>query len=407
MSDAIRSQHSADPIRVAMIGGGPGAFIGAVHRAAMRMTGRYRLVAGSFSQSAERSCDMGRELGLDQTRVYSGWEEAIAREATLPEGERCQLIAIVTPNHLHLPVAQAALERGFAVMCEKPMSRTWEEAAALAALARRSRAPFALAHTYLGYPMVREMRRRIAAGELGEIRRVNVIYTQGWLSQEIEAQANKQAAWRTDPALSGPAGALGDIGTHASSLVEFVTGHRIAEVSADITSFGASRAVDDDVSVLFRTAEGAKGTLVASQICTGEENGLSIAAYGTEAGMHWRQEEPNTVWLHPDRAPAQRIRGGADNAYLSAGARAMFRLPSGHPEGFLEALANLYEDFATTIGDPAQRPGELPGSALGLSTMDFVDAVLRNASGEAKWTALRGDRSNGIGDDLTAGETRL
>lgn len=378
----------ACPIRVAMIGGGPGAFIGAIHRSALKLAGSCELVAGCFSRSFEQSRAFGAELGIDPARLYLDWEALIAQEARLPPGKRAELIVVVTPNNLHVPVSKAALESGFHVVCEKPMARTLAEARHLAGFAGGAFPVFALAHTYLGYPMVLEMRQRIAAGDLGEIRRVNVTYTQGWLSSEVEAKDNKQAAWRTDPAISGPAGALGDIGTHASSLAEFVTGDRIFEVCADVTSFGAGRRIDDDAAILFRMAGGAKGSLVASQICSGEENALSISVYGTKAGMHWRQEEPNTLWLKRQGAPDQRIRAGSDRTYLNREALQYCRLPAGHPEGFIEALSNLYLKVFEALNSPSGKTAGLPGAALGLSTMAFVDAVLTNAAGEEKWTRL-------------------
>lgn len=379
---------TARPIRVAMIGGGPGAFIGAVHRAALRLAGLCELVAGCFSRSPEQSRAFGEELGIEAGRLYGDWKALIAQEAQLPIETRAELIVVVTPNSLHVPVSKAALQNGFHVVCEKPMARTFAEALQLAGLAGQGSPVFALTHTYLGYPLVLEMRQRIAAGDLGEIRRVNVTYTQGWLSSEIEADENKQALWRTDPAISGPAGALGDIGTHASSLAEFVTGDRICEVCAEVSSFGAGRQVDDDAAILFRMSGGAKGTLVASQICTGEENALSISVYGTKAGMHWQQEEPNTLWLKRQGAPDERIRAGSDRAYLNSDTLHACRLPAGHPEGFIEALSNLYLKVFEALNSPSGKPSSLPGNALGLSTMAFVDAVLRNAAGTEKWTRL-------------------
>lgn len=380
---------SRRPVRVAMIGGGPGAFIGAVHRTALRMAGKYQLVAGTFSRSPDSSAAYGREIGIDEDRLYGAWNELLEAESRLSSDKRAELIIVVTPNSLHVPISKMALEKGFHVVCEKPMARTLAEARELAAMAKEGSPLFALTHTYLGYPMVAEMRRRIANDELGRVRRVIVNYTQGWLSKEIEASNNKQASWRTDPDASGPAGALGDIGTHASSLIEFVTGDRIAAVSADLTSFGAGRKVDDDVGVLFRMSQGAKGTIVASQICVGDENQLTLSVYGTRAGMHWRQECPNTLWLNRDNAPAERIRSGTNNSYLSDVALESCRLPSGHPEGFIEALSNLYLwVFDAVRRSSDDKSSRLPDASLGLSTMAFVDAVLRNASGAEKWTEL-------------------
>ncbi len=375
-----------------MVGGGRGAFIGAVHRMAARLDDRIQLVCGALSGDPERARVSGADLHLPAERCYGSWEEMIEREAALPLGERMDFVAIVTPNHLHHPIARRALEAGFDVACDKPLARTADEVRELAGLVERTGACFLLTHNYAGYPLVLEARARITAGELGAVRKVVVEYPQGWLASALEATGQKQAAWRTDPEQAGAAGCLGDIGTHGHHLAEYLTGLRVTHVCADLTTFVEGRRVDDDASVLLRFGGGARGILAASQVSIDEENGLAIRVYGERGGVSWRQEEPNTlVVMRPER-PRELLRTAGPG--LSPAAARASRLPAGHPEGFIEAFANLYRDFADTIdcrlrGDdpPAELVG-YPGVDAGLRGMLFLEAVLANCHGSEKWTEV-------------------
>ncbi len=334
-------------IRYGMVGGGPGAFIGDVHRMAAGLDGRMRLVAGAFSSDPERSRHKGRELGLDASRVYESFAEMAEWEASLPAAERIEVVCIVTPNHLHYDAARTFLEAGFHVVCDKPLTTTLEDAESLCRLVADTERLFALTHNYTGYPMVKEARAMVRAGRLGDIRRVAVEYVQGWLSTALEETGQRQAAWRTDPARAGVAGALGDIGTHAHDLLRYVTGLELEELCADLTTFVEGRRLEDDANLLLRLSGGARGTLTASQIAVGEENALSLRVYGTEGGLAWRQEEPETLWFRrPDGRQQRRRRG---HEWLSEPARKGSRIPAGHPEGFIEGFANLYRAVADAI----------------------------------------------------------
>ncbi len=377
-------------IRMGMVGGGPGAFIGAIHRAAARLDGLIELVCGAFSSDPERSREMSRELFLPPARCYSSYVEMFAAERALPEGERMDFVSIVTPNHLHHPVARAALGAGFHVVCDKPMTRTLDEARDLVQAVDASGLVFALTHNYTGYPMVKEARQRVSAGGLGNVRKVVVEYPQGWLSTPLEATGQKQAAWRTDPALAGPGGSLGDIGTHAENLVEYVTGLSIESLCAERTTFVEGRRLDDDVGVLLRFLGGARGVLHASQVSVGEENALALKVYGDAGGLEWRQEEPNTLVLRwPDR-PRQVLRAGIENAALFAATRAALRLPSGHPEGFIEAFANIYRAFALTLAEAAAP--DFPTVRDGERGMRFIEKVVESARDERKWIPFQDAR---------------
>jgi predicted dehydrogenase len=375
---------SRQPLRLGMAGGGEGAFIGAVHRMAAALDGEWRLSAGAWSSDPARNARSGAQLGLDPARTYGSVEALLAGERALPEGERIDALAIVTPNHLHAPMAIAALEAGFHVFCEKPMAMSVAEAEAIAAAERASGRRFALAFTYSGYPLVAEARARVARGELGAIRLVQVEYLQGWLSRPIDSQGNKQAEWRTDPARAGIGGCLGDIGTHAFHLAEHVSGLRTEAVSAELTTHVPGRRLDDDVSALLRFDGGARGTLKASQVAAGEENGLKLRIHGELGGLEWAQMEPNTLWLRWLDRPAELVRAGGPG--LDAAATALLRTPAGHPEGYVEAFANLYRAFAAAIRGEGE--ARFPGVADGLRTMAFVEAMVANAAGEAKWTGL-------------------
>lgn len=375
-----------------MVGGGIGAFIGEVHRKAAAMDGHIELVCGAFSSDPERSKRSGRELYLPDERIYGTFDEMYEKEGALPEGERMDMVSIVTPNHVHFPAAKAALENGFHVVCDKPMTVSLEEAVELRRLVGETGLLFALTHNYTGYPLVKEARKRIADGELGEIRKVVVEYPQGGLSTRLEAEENKQAAWRTDPNRSGPAGAMGDIGTHAENLAEYVTGLTISELCADLTTFVPGRQLDDDGNVLLRFENGAKGVLHASQISAGEENNLKIFVYGEKGGIEWHQQEPNTLYLrHRDR-PAELLRAG--NGYLSEIAAFNTRTPFGHPEGYLEAFANIYRNVAFTLQSrlkgekPVPEALDFPTVGDGVRGVAFIEAVIASGRSERKWTPL-------------------
>ena len=376
-----------------MVGGGRGAFIGAVHRIAANMDGQIELVCGAFSSSPRKSKASGKDLFLPAKRCYGTFEEMIAKEAALPEVERMDFISIVTPNHMHFPPAKMALENGFHVLSDKPATFDLKEARALEKLVKKTRLLYGLTHNYTGYPLVKEARDMVAAGKLGKIRKVVVEYPQGWLATRLELTGQKQAGWRTDPKRSGAAGSIGDIGTHAENLAEYVTGLQIKELAADITTFVKGRKLDDDGAVLFRTAGGAKGVLTASQVCNGEENNLNIRVYGETGGLEWHQQEPNTLWLKRQGEPARRLRAGGDQGYLSAVAQAHTRTPGGHPEGYFEAFANIYRNFALAIaahdaGDDRDPLHDYPTIDDGVSGLAFIDAILRNSEGDTKWTEV-------------------
>ncbi|MFN3972376.1 MAG: Gfo/Idh/MocA family protein [Gemmobacter sp.] len=381
-----RSEARAGRIRLGMVGGGRGAFIGAVHRIAARLDDHYELVAGCFSSDAEKSAASGADLGLDPGRTYGSFAEMAAREARRKGG--IEAVAIVTPNHMHAPVAAAFLKRGIHVICDKPLTATLPEARGLAKAAEASGAIFALTHNYTGYPMVRQARAMVAAGDLGEIRLVQVEYVQDWLTEPLEETGQKQAAWRTDPAQSGKGGATGDIGTHAYNLACFVSGLELEALAADLQSFVPGRRVDDNGHVLMRFKGGARGMLWCSQVAPGNENALRLRVYGTKAGLDWAQEDPNYLWVTPLGAPRQRItRGGA-----GAGPEAarLTRVPPGHPEGYLEGFANIYAEAARAIlarrsGAPVDPEVTFPGIAEGLAGVAFVDACVRSSAKGAAW----------------------
>jgi predicted dehydrogenase len=384
--------NARSKIRYGMAGGGEGAFIGAVHRMAAALDGEFELVAGSFSTDAARNGRSGDALGIAANRVYPTIDALLASERSLPEDRRIQALAIVTPNHLHAPMAIAALDAGFHVRSEKPMALNLNEARAIAEAVRRSGRLYALAFTYSGYPLVEEARARVARGDFGPIRLVQVEYSQGWLSAPIDAGGNKQAEWRTDPARAGMGGCLGDIGTHAFQLAEHVSGLRVEALSADLTTHVEGRRLDDDVSALLRFVGGARGTLKASQVAAGDENGLRLRIHGERGGLEWAQMEPNTLTLRWLDRPAEIVRAGGPA--LAETTLARLRTPAGHPEGYIEAFANLYRDFATAIrGDARDAPiaGEahwFPSLDDGLRTMAFIEAMIANDRGAEKWTSV-------------------
>jgi predicted dehydrogenase len=388
-------QTSTQPkIRYGMVGGGEGAFIGAVHRMAAALDGDYQLVCGAFSSDAERNRRSAAGLGLDSARAYPTLDALLAAEATLPEDQRMQVLAIVTPNHLHAPAAIAALDAGFHVMSEKPMALDLAESLAIEAAIARSGKLYGLTFTYSGYPLVEEARVRVARGDLGAIRLVQVEYSQGWLSQPIDRDGQKQAEWRTDPARAGLGGCLGDIGTHAFQLVEHVSGLTVEELSAELTTHVPGRRLDDDVAALLRLEGGARGVLKASQIAAGDENGLRLRIHGEKGGLDWSQMEPNTLTLRWLDRPAEIVRAGGPG--LDPLTTARLRTPAGHPEGYIEAFANLYRSFGRAVRAGATAPPPrgtadwFPSITDGLRTMTFVEAMIANSAGDAKWTSLAG-----------------
>lgn len=376
-------------IRLGMVGGGQGAFIGGVHRIAARIDDRYELVAGALSSKPDVAKASAEELHIAADRSYGSFEEMLTAEAKREDG--IEAVAIVTPNHMHFPVAKAALEAGINVICDKPVTRTLEEALELQQIVAKSDAFFALTHNYSAYPLVRYARELVERGDLGKVRLVQVEYPQEWLTQAQEAD-NKQAAWRTDPKRSGKAGCLGDIGTHAFQLATFISQLELDSVSADLTAFVPGRPVDDNVHAMLRFKGGAKGMLWTSQVAPGCENGLRIRIFGDKAGLEWAQEKPNEMWLTPLAGHHQRITRRDDNIDSDVAARGM-RIPFGHPEGYLEAFANLYTDVADVL--VAKRKGEahpmaswIPGIDTGVLGMRFIQAVLDSSDKDGQWTKL-------------------
>jgi predicted dehydrogenase len=376
-------------LRLGMIGGGSGAFIGAVHRIAARIDDKYELVCGAFSSDAEKSKASGTLLGLDASRVYGSYQELIEKEKQLPEDERVQVISIVTPNHVHFAPTKMALENGFYVVLDKPMTFSLAEAKELRKVVEASGKLFCLTHTYTGYPMVKEAKQFVASGKLGKIRKVYVEYPQGWLSEFTEATGNKQASWRTDPKQSGIAGAMGDIGTHVFNLLEYVSGLQVTKICADINIVVDGRKLDDDGAVLLKLSGNASGVLIATQIAAGEENNVKIRVYGEKGGLEWQQSDANTLQIKWLDKPAEIWRTGA--GYLSSYAQHNSRTPPGHPEGYLEAFANLYRNFAECVeagleGKPPKPESlDYPGIEEGVRGMAFIENVIASGKSEQKW----------------------
>ncbi|WP_334058483.1 Gfo/Idh/MocA family protein [Alteromonas sp. S005] len=376
------------PIRMGMIGGGEGAFIGAVHRHAAGLDGNYQLVCGAFSRNEENNSRTAASLNVPLTRAYNSWQAMLDEEAKLPELERMQVVVIVTPNHLHVPISIAAIKAGFHVFCEKPAGVSFAEVKELQDVIHANESLYGLAHTYLGYPMVWQARHLVESGKLGNIRKVYVEYPQGWLSGEEETH-NKQAQWRTDPAISGATGAMGDIGTHAFGLVEFVLNDSVTSLCGELNTHVEGRRLDDDGAALIKTRKGASGVLIASQVCAGEENALKIRVYGDKGGLQWRQMEPNSVIFRPVDAPYQVFRAGQGQVGLCDEASARCRVPAGHPEGYLEAMANLYTDFAKAVRANQKDKAEgVPGINAGLRGMIFIDAMLASTGSDTKWESV-------------------
>lgn len=383
------------PVRFGMIGGGQGAFIGSVHRTAAAIAGNWRLLAGAFSATPEKSFASGTEIGIDPSRTYGSWQDMISQEAGRRAEDRIEAVAIVTPNHAHAAPAITAMEAGFDVIIDKPLADTFANAQAIAECAAHTGRRIAVTHTYTGYPLVKQARRLVTSGAFGSVRRVMVKYTQDWLSRAADLEDNKQADWRVDPARSGEAGAFGDIGTHAANLVEFITGERIVEICAELTMLPGRR-IDDDGAALFRLSGGGRGTLTASQVLVGDINDLSISVYCDEAGLHWRQEEPNTMRIGYRDKPMEIWNAGANRAYLASDILAIQRTPGGHPEGYLEAFANIYAAFGRAIRGKPQQDDE-PGFATmadALSGMNFIRASLASSRAGSTWQIVQ--REQGI-----------
>jgi len=391
VSDRNNLYFMTRKLKAGMVGGGRDAFIGGVHRLAMRLDGKIELVAGAFSSNPEKAKLSGEDLLLDSKRVYADYHTMAREESRLPAGERIDFVSVVTPNRTHVPVAKAFLEAGFNVVCDKPLAFDLDEALALREVVRKTGKVFALTHNYTGYPMVKEARELVRSGELGEILKVVAEYPQGWLIKPIEAQGHKGAAWRTDPQQAGAAGCVGDIGTHAENLGRYITGLQIEELCAEFTSFVKGRQLEDDANLLIRYKGGARGVLSASQISVGEENDLSIRVYGSKASLEWHQEDPNDLVVKYNDKPRRVYRRG--NEYLSAVAKRFTRVPSGHPEAFLEAFANIYLGAARAIeaevnGQPIPPDCDFPTIDDGVEGMAFIATAVESAKAGGVWTRM-------------------
>ena len=379
-------------LKMGLIGGGTGSFIGKVHHMAAVLDNQIELVCGAFSHDAVVSKQSGRRYGLADNRVYGSFTEMIIEEKKLPADTRMDFVSIVTPNNVHFIPARMALENGFHVVCDKPMTFSLHEAIDLEKAVGATGLIFALTHTYTGYPMVKEAKYRVKSGHLGTIRKVLVEYPQGWLSVPVENTGNKQAVWRMNPDMAGISCTMGDVGTHAANLAEYITGLNITQVCADLTSFVPGRRLDDDGSVLLRFDNGAKGVLTASQVCAGEENALKIEVYGEKGGLEWHQMEPNSLIMKwPDRS-MEIIRTGTGN--LSEAATLHTRVPAGHPEGYIEAFANIYRNFAYVVNNhrAGKQPDpfyDFPGVHEGVRGMLFLEKVVESSSGKEKWVDMK------------------
>jgi predicted dehydrogenase len=380
-----------EKLKMGMVGGGQGAFIGAVHRHAVALDAEIELVCGAFSSTPEKARASGREIGVPESRNYNSYPEMFERERQLPEKTRMDFVSIVTPNHMHFPVACAALKAGFHVISDKPATHNFNEAKALQSLVEDTGLLFGLTHTYTGYPMVKEARHLVAAGKLGKLRKVVVEYTQGWLAEK-EAPDNKQACWRTDPATSGMSGCMGDIGSHAGNLAEYITGEVIEELCAELSIFVRDRKLDDDGIALIKMSGGIKGILHASQVAVGEENNLTIRVYGEKGGLEWHQQEPNSLVLKWLDQPMQILRTGGNH---SAVAMANTRTPMGHPEGYLEAFANIYRNFAKALhmhkaGEQVDTlVADYPTIVDGVRGMAFIESLVESSLSDQKWYRVK------------------
>jgi predicted dehydrogenase len=380
-------------LRWGMVGGGLTSFIGPVHRKAAGIDGEIELVCGAFSIIPQESKDTGAALYLNPGRVYNTYQEMFEKEKNMPADQRIDFVSVVTPNHVHFGPSKMALESGFHVLVEKPIAFSLEEAKTLQKIVAKTGLLLGLTHTYTGYPLVKEARQMVATGKLGKIRKVFVEYPQGWLATLLEGTGNMQASWRTDPKQSGMGGAIGDIGTHAANLAEYITGSKITDICAMLNAVVKGRQIDDDSSMLIKFDNGASGVLMATQVATGEENNLNIRVYGEKGGIEWRQQDPNTMLVKWHDRPMEVIRAG--KPYLSDQAKAFTRTPAGHPEGYLEAFANIYRAFGRAVKD--YKPGkkinaekyDFPDVEDGVRGMNFVQTAVKSASSTRKWTKLK------------------
>jgi predicted dehydrogenase len=392
-TSTLAKSRQGRKLKMGMIGGSLEAFIGAVHRRGAQLDGEIELVCGAFSSSPEKSVATGEALYLDPQRVYASYEEMILAEKSLPEGERMDFVSIVTPNHIHFPAAKFALENGFHVVCDKPATLNLAEAKELKTIIEKTGLIFALTHNYTAYPLIKEAKHLVDTGELGEIRKIIVEYPQGWLIDLVEATGQKQATWRTDPERCGAAGAIGDIGTHAENIIEYITGLHIEELCADLTIFVEGRQLDDDGNILIHYNNGARGVLHCSQICNGEENDFNFRIYGSKAGLVWHQMDPNTMVIKSRDGGSRNIRTGVGN--LSPQTNAHTRQPAGHPEGYVETFANIYRNFALAVrarweGKPQNPIYDFPGIEEGINGMAFIENVVRSSRDhQNKWTKFK------------------
>jgi predicted dehydrogenase len=383
----------ARQLRAGLVGGGPGAFIGPVHRIAAELDGRLRVVAGAFSSDPDRSRASAARYAVDPDRAYGSYAEMFAAEAGRADG--IDLVIVAAPNHLHFPVTSDALAAGFHVVCDKPLTATLREAELLRDQVHAGDRHLAVTFTYTGYPMVRQARALCRAGELGAIRKVVVEYAQGWLGSPVEREGNKQASWRADPARSGLGGCVADIGVHAFNIAEFVSGDAVSELCAALTRVVPGRALDDDCNALLRFASGATGVLAASQVAAGERNRLELRVYGEKGGLHWSHEAPDRLRVDAADGPTRVFHAGSD--YLDPSARVATRLPAGHPEGYLEAFATLYRDVAALVtGDMAVGASLVPGIDDGVRGMRFIEAAIASSAGGSAWTAIGGDSGRNV-----------
>lgn len=382
-------------LRMGMIGGGPGAFIGAVHRIAANMDGEIELVCGAFSSDPKKSKQAGEQLFLSPSRVYESYKDMIKAEKALPADQRMDFVSIVTPNHVHFEPARLALENGFHVVLDKPITLTLKEAKQLKDVVDKTGNLLCLTHTYAGYPMIKQARQMVKSGVLGKIRKVYVEYPQGWLSTFLEGGDSKQAAWRTDPKRSGIAGAMGDIGTHAFNMAEYVSGLKVTKVCADLNIVVKGRKLDDDGAVLMKFDNGASAVLFATQIAAGEENNIKIRVYGEKGGLVWQQEDANTLLVRWLDKPAEILRAGANHPYLNSFALHNTRTPGGHPEGYLEAFANHYRNFALCVKAKAAKKkpkpewSDYPGVEEGIRGMAFIESVVASSKAKQKWSEFK------------------
>lgn len=382
-------------LRMGMVGGGQGAFIGAVHRIAANLDGQIDLVCGAFSSDPKKSKASGEELFLSAERCYNSFEEMIESERNLPSDVKMDFVSIVTPNHVHFAPAYASLKAGFPVVIDKPLSLNYAEAVQLRGVIKETKLPFAVTYTYSGYPMIKQARAMVSKGEIGKVRKIMVEYPQGWLTNKLEDTDQKQASWRTDPKRSGISGCFGDIGTHATQMAEYVSGLEVEEILSEINTFVPGRLLEDDANVLVRYEGGANGVISASQIATNEENDIKIRIYGDKGGLEWAHADPNSLLVKLDGKPNQVYRAGGNNAYLHEEAKAHLRTPAGHPEGYLEAFANIYRNFSTDvlrhlIGDSDKNAVlDYPTIEDGVKGMAMIDAVVESTNNGNVWTKLK------------------